>query len=113
MTNFKVKFSQVDNSFKVKFGSLQVVGSSEEFNLQVKPSVVPTKEKQRIEPDDGFYALEYQEVEPIPDEYIVPNGTENITENGTFDVREKAEVKVNVPTSALKISQVGNMLILR
>ena len=45
--------------------------------------------------------------------YIKPEGSMPITENGTFDVREKAEVKVNVPTSALKISQVENMLILR
>ena len=36
---------------------------------------------------------------PIPDGYIVPNGTKEITENGTHDVTEYASVNVNVPTS--------------
>ena len=36
---------------------------------------------------------------PIPDGYIVPSGELEVTENGTFDVSDKASVKVNVPTS--------------
>ena len=33
----------------------------------------------------------------IPDGYIKPEGSMDINENGTFDVREKAEVNVDVP----------------
>lgn len=35
---------------------------------------------------------------PIPDGYIVPAGTKEITENGTHDVTQVASVEVNVPT---------------
>ena len=36
---------------------------------------------------------------PIPEGYIVPSGTKNITENGTHDVTEYASVEVNVASS--------------
>lgn len=34
---------------------------------------------------------------PIPDGYIQPSGTKTITENGSYDVTEKASVLVDVP----------------
>lgn len=34
---------------------------------------------------------------PIPDGYIVPSGSLEVTENGTYDVTEKTEVQVAVP----------------
>ena len=34
---------------------------------------------------------------PIPDGYIQPSGTKTITENGSYDVAEKASVLVDVP----------------
>lgn len=35
---------------------------------------------------------------PIPEGYLIPNGTLEVTENGTHDVADKALVNVNVPT---------------
>lgn len=81
-------------------------------NLQ-EETIIPTKSAQDVTADEDYTGLSSVHVEPIPDEYIKPDGSMDITENGTFDVTEKAEVKVDVPTSALKISQVENMLILR
>ena len=63
--------------------------------LQEK-SVTPTKAVQEVTADDGFDGLEKVTVGEIPDEYIVPSGTKDITENGTHDVTEFAAVEVNV-----------------
>lgn len=64
--------------------------------LQEK-TVTPTKEVQSITPDTGYDGLFKVDVGAIPDEYIIPNGTMSITENGTHNVREVESVNVNVP----------------
>lgn len=66
--------------------------------LQEK-SVTPTKSAQEIVPDGGFDGLSKVNVNAIPDEYIVPSGTLEVTDNGTYDVTEKAHVSVNVAGS--------------
>ena len=52
-------------------------------------------------PDDG-YALSKVTANvsvPIPDGYIVPSGTKSITENGEYDITDKASVIVAVEES--------------
>ena len=52
-----------------------------------------------INPDDG-YALSKVTANvnvPIPNGYIKPSGTKEITENGTHDARDYESVSVNVP----------------
>lgn len=52
-----------------------------------------------VKPDEG-HVLTGVEVEvdvPVPDGYIVPNGSKTVTENGTYDVTQQAEVVVAVP----------------
>lgn len=44
---------------------------------------------------DGFSPIEVNV--PIPDGYIKPNGTLNITKNGTYDVTEKVSAVVSIP----------------
>lgn len=57
--------------------------------------VTPTKEVQNISRSEGKY-IESVIVNPIPDNYIEPSGELEITENGDYDVIDKASVKVDV-----------------
>ena len=63
-------------------------------------TATPTKETQTVNPDSGKL-LSSVTVNPIPDDYIIPTGTKNITENGTVDVTSFAEVNVAVPAPDL------------
>ena len=69
-------------------------------NLQEK-TVIPTKEQQEIVPDKNYDGLSKVTVNPIPDEYIIPNGELEIIQNGIYDVSSKASANVNVPEKVL------------
>lgn len=64
--------------------------------LQTK-IVTPTKSQQTVSPDSGYDGLSGVTVNAIPDNYVIPTGTVDITANGTHDVSGKASVNVNVP----------------
>lgn len=44
-------------------------------------------------------------VNPIPNEYVIPNGTQNISRNGTYDVTEVKNVEVNVKAKAEMVTE--------
>lgn len=68
--------------------------------VQEGKTVTPTKSKQ-VAVSAGKWCTESVEVGPIPEEYIVPSGTLEVTENGTHDVTGYAYVNVTVPTEDL------------
>lgn len=71
----------------------------EDINVipQLKPlTVTPAKSAQNIAAPDGKVGYSSVTVEKIPDDYIIPSGSQNITANGTYDVTSKASVVVNV-----------------
>lgn len=72
--------------------------------LEVK-TVTPTKMEQIINADEGL-GLSKVIVESIPNDYIIPNGSLEITKNGEYDVKEKASV--NVKTSGIDINEYFN-----
>lgn len=59
-------------------------------------TVTPTKSAQTVSPTSGKW-LSSVTVDPIPDNYIIPSGAQQVTENGTYDVTDKASVVVDVP----------------
>lgn len=63
--------------------------------------VTPTKEIQIIEPDKDFTGLSKVTVQSIPNEYIVPSGEIEFTQNGTYDVTDKVSAKVNIKEKVL------------
>ena len=71
-------------------------------------TATPTKDSQTISPDTGKL-LSSVTVDPIPDEYIVPAGSQTITTNGTVNVTNLASVVVDVPnkTSEITITENG------
>lgn len=82
-------------------------------NLEVEPS----KEKQTFKSEK--YGYDNVTVEAIPEDYIIPTGEIELTENGIFDIRDKATANVNFveKNNALfdfgivKDTNVGNVLI--
>ena len=69
-------------------------------NLQEKETT-PTKEIQQIIADKQYDGLSKVVVNAIPDEYIIPSGEINISQNGTYDVTDKASANVNIPEKVL------------
>lgn len=69
-------------------------------NMQEKEAI-PTKEQQEIVPDKNYDGLSKVTVNPIPEEYIIPNGNLEINQNGTYDVTDKANAIVDVPEKVL------------
>ena len=78
---------------KVTVGAIQVETAD----------ITPSKGTQTVQPTSGKYFSQVT-VEPIPDDYVIPSGTQQITENGTYDVSGKATVVVNVPSGVEEVA---------
>ena len=70
-------------------------------------TATPTKSVQNITPEEGEL-LSSVTVNAIPDQYIVPTGSQTITTNGTTDVTALASVTVNVPNAVSELTITEN-----
>ena len=73
-------------------------------------TVTPTESEQILQTKDKLLT-DNVTVNPIPSEYIIPTGSMEITENGQYDISEKASVTVDVPapvpTGTIEITENG------
>ena len=95
---FRLKMINKPKLFKLKFNFIfpQIVLA----NMQEK-EITPTKETQIVEPDRNYDGLKKVTVNKIPDEYIIPSGEIDITQNGTYNIVDKATANVNIPEKQL------------
>ena len=85
----------VPNNFKNEIKDLKV-------NVEDDKTVTPSTETQVIKPDEGYDALSQITINPIPEEFIIPDGQLSITENGIYDVTSKKSVEVLVQSEAVE-----------
>ena len=87
--NFTLK-ALSENSESELSNTIQYIFSQQEKQSK---TVIPTKELQDVKADAG-YILESVTVQPIPEEYIIPNGNIEITTTDEYDVTNYATAKI-------------------
>ena len=90
-----------------KFHGRDGVSYTGELGLELQSeTVTPTKDTQEISAKSNYYGLSKVTVNPIPEDYIIPENTKNITDNGVYDVKTYASVEVSVQPSLQGINGV-------
>ena len=101
-------YPDIDQGY-VGLSSVTVEGISETYvgsgvTRKTAQTITPSKSVQTAV-EAGTYASGDIKVGAIPDNYIVPNGTKAITQNGTHDVAAYKSVSVNVAASGTTVQR--------
>jgi hypothetical protein len=96
--NLDAELTEQENLIDTLQTSLEnkmIGGGSVEPKLQ-EAEATPTESEQTLTPESGYDGFSKVTIHPIPDGYIQPSGSVEITENGTIDVTQYASATVNV-----------------
>ena len=92
--NLTINFSPQTAGMAYTTKSYELTGN---MSVQGASTITPSSSRQIAIMADT-YATGAVMVDPIPSQYIVPSGSQTITQNSTVDVTALAEVVVNVPS---------------
>ena len=92
--NLTINFSPQTAGMAYTTKSYELTGN---MSVQGASTITPSRSRQTAIMADT-YATGAVMVDPIPSQYIVPSGSQTITQNSTVDVTALAEVVVNVPS---------------
>lgn len=92
--NIDIQFEESNQVIDLDFGEIQIVGGSENIAV-IEPLTVTENGTYTAHGDVDGYSPVYVNV-PIPEGYIQPQGTVELTENGEYVVTEYANAIVNV-----------------
>lgn len=85
-----------DTGFELASVTVEAVDPSDYYKTEETTVVTPSENEQVITPTENN-VFSSVTVEAIPSEYIIPNGTLDITANGTHNVNDYENVNINVP----------------
>lgn len=90
-----IKITKNDTYDVTNYASAEVDVPSKAPVLQSK-SATPKDTEQLIEPNDGYDGLSSVLINPIPSDYVLPQGMTTIYDNGTYDISKYKDVHVSV-----------------
>ncbi len=101
-----IRLKVQDTNVKLKVGEKDAAHFKASEGIPIYPDtylgdteVTPTKEEQTLS-THGLMVQDDVTIHSIPSEYIIPAGSQTITQNDTYDITELAEVVVSVPKPA-------------
>lgn len=118
LSSVVVEAAPMDDAKTVEAGTVAKTVSPSAGKLGIKSVTInptpssaktatPTKSVQNITPEEGEL-LSGVTVNAIPDQYIVPTGSQTVTVNGNVDVTALASVTVSVPNAVSELTITEN-----